>query len=116
MIVNFAALLSLVPRYGYVGAGLASLATAIAGFLHALIASWRVYPMPLPFWDIAKILAAVVAMAAVLEPLVSLRGMAALCLQIAAGGAVYGAVIFALNILNLRHAALAMRLSRRVRS
>ena len=55
------------------------------------------------------------AMAVVLEPLVSQRGMAALCLQIVAGGAIYGAVILALNILNLRHAALAMLLSRRVR-
>ena len=55
MIVNFAALLLLVPRYGYLGAGLASLATAMAGFLHALIASSRVYPMPIPFWNIAKI-------------------------------------------------------------
>jgi O-antigen/teichoic acid export membrane protein len=115
MTVNFAALLLLVPRYHYLGAGLASLATAIAGFLHALIASRRVYPMPLPFWDVAKILASVVAMTAVLGPLVSLRGMAALCLQIAAGGTAYAAVFFALNILNLRHAALAMLLSRRVR-
>lgn len=100
--VNLAALLALIPRFGYLGAGVASFGTAAAGLLYAWFASRRVYRMPFPSRDVAKLLLATLAMAIVLELLDDLRGAAALCVQIAAGGLAYAGAAVALDLLSLR--------------
>lgn len=102
-VVNVAALFLLVPRYGYRGAGAASLATAAAGIAYALIASRRVYRIPFPTREIAKVLSATLAMAMVLKLLEPFRGPVALGAQIGVGAGTYGAAVFALNLLKLRH-------------
>ena len=109
-VVNIATLVLLVPRYGYMGAGLASLVTAIVGFAHALVASRRVYRIPFPAREIAKVLAAVLAMVLVLAPLASFRGVAALFAQTGIGLAVYVIAAFALNLLNVRHLSASLLL------
>jgi O-antigen/teichoic acid export membrane protein len=113
MVVNLAALLCLVPRYGYMGAGFAALVTAIAGLAHALLVARRVYRLPFPRRELAKVLAAAMTMALVLSALLRFRGTAALALQIAIGFGVYAAIVYALNLLNMRAAMAGLLPNRR---
>jgi hypothetical protein len=80
--------------------------TAAAGLLHAIIASRRVYPMPFPKQEIAKILVADLAMALALSGIVQFSGVAALCAQVAIGMLVYLIAAVSLNLLNLRQTAM----------
>jgi O-antigen/teichoic acid export membrane protein len=109
--VDIAVLFLLVPRYGYMGAGLAGLVTAIVGLVHAIVASRRIYRLPFPAREIAKVLAAVFAMGLAIAPLASFTGAAALLIQTGSGCAVYVVAAFALNLLDVRHrsASLFMR-------
>jgi O-antigen/teichoic acid export membrane protein len=107
-VVSLAALLLLVPNYGYMGAGFAAVLTAVAGFAHAVVASRRVYRLPLPMRDTAKVVAAVLAMALVLGCVSNGRGAPALCGQIGLGFLTYSAALWSLNLLNLRQATRGM--------
>jgi O-antigen/teichoic acid export membrane protein len=100
--VNLIALALLVPRFSYLGAGTALILTEATGLTHAVLAARRVYRMPFPRREAAKVLAAVLAMAAALLPVVDARGGLALAGQIVWGAVVYAAVLWALNLLNLR--------------
>ena len=112
--VNLATLLLLVPLYGYLGAGIANLATAAAGLAHASTAARRIYAVPLPVREIAKILLAAALMTAGIEGLPRATGAAGLILEILAGAAIYGAAAAMVNLLDLRRAAMAL-LFRRMR-
>jgi O-antigen/teichoic acid export membrane protein len=113
VIVNLATLILLVPRFGYLGAGAATLATAASGLTHAVIVSRRIYAMPFPSKELGKIILAVLAMALALSDTTQYRGVAALVTQIGIGGLTYGATALALNLLNLREAGWAL-LARRI--
>jgi O-antigen/teichoic acid export membrane protein len=106
--VNLVALVLLVPRYGYMGAGAAGLLTAVVGFVHAMLVSRRVYRLPFPLQDSAKIVAAALTMALALALLGHLTGAAALCLQISVGLATYLVALCFLNLLNIREVARLM--------
>lgn len=105
--VNIAALLLLVPHYGYMGAGAACLLTACAGLAHALLASRRVYRIPFPTGELGKVVAAALAMSVALFSVAQLRGVTALLAQIGIGILVYAAAAYGLNLLNVRRAATA---------
>jgi O-antigen/teichoic acid export membrane protein len=107
-VINLAALLTLVPHYGYMGAGFASLATGVAGLVYALIASRHVYRIPFPVREIAKVVIAASIMALALCFVDGLRGGAALCLQIGIGAATYIGASLTLNLLNLREPAASL--------
>lgn len=112
-IVNIAALLLLVPHYGYMGAGAACLLTAVVGLVHALVASRRVYRIPFPMREVGKVMAAALAMSLALGLVAQFRGAAALLGQIGGGLFVYGIVACGLNLLNVRHSAVTMLVRRR---
>ncbi len=103
--VNLVALGLLVPRFGYMGAGAAVVLTEFTGLAHALIAARRVYRLPFPLRETAKVAAAVLAMAVALVPFAHLSGRAVLSGQICLGVAVYAVALWSLNLLNLRQAA-----------
>jgi O-antigen/teichoic acid export membrane protein len=102
--VNLVALVLLIPRFGYMGAGTAVAMTELVGLAHALLAARCVYPMPFPLRDTAKVVAAVLAMAVALVPFAHLSGPAALSGQISLGLTVYALALWCLNLLNLRRA------------
>jgi O-antigen/teichoic acid export membrane protein len=106
-IVNILSLFALVPLFGYEGAALAALLTALATALCAAVAAYRFFPLPVPLWELAKIGVALVAMAGVLQPMLSLRGPLSLALEILGAATAYGTVLLALNIANLRGLLLA---------
>jgi O-antigen/teichoic acid export membrane protein len=103
--LNIVALVSLIPLYGYMGAGAAVLLTQLSGLTHAVLASRCVYRMPFPRRDAAKVAVAVLAMAVALMPFARLKGVAILSGQITLGLAVYIAALWSLNLLNLRQSA-----------
>jgi O-antigen/teichoic acid export membrane protein len=114
--VSIAGLLLLIPRYGILGAAVANLGTALATFIYAIVASRFVQLLPLPLHDIAKLGLATIAMAAVIQPIASWQGGAALALQVAVGAASYALALVALNLMNLRRIlgdAVLLRLSAR---
>lgn len=100
--VSLAALFGLVPRYGHLGAGAASLVTAAAGLGYAVHLSRRVYKLPFPWRDAVKIALAVAFMAVALSWLRDFRGLPALLGQISLGGLVYLAAVFVLNPVGVR--------------
>jgi O-antigen/teichoic acid export membrane protein len=100
--VNLLALVLLVPRFGYMGAGVALILTEATGLAHAILAARRVYRMPFPRREAAKVLAAVVVMAAALLPVAHARGGVALSGEILWGAAIYTGTLWSLNLLNLR--------------
>jgi O-antigen/teichoic acid export membrane protein len=107
-LVSLAALIGLVPRYGHLGAGAASLVTAAAGLGYAVHLSRRVYTLPFPWKDAGKVALAVAFMAAALFWLRDLRGLPALLGQISFGGLVYLGAVFVLNPVDVRSKAAAM--------
>lgn len=104
---NIGALLLLVPLYGYIGAGVASVVTAAVGLAHALIASRRVYRLPFPALEAMKVIVAVIAMGLALMPVLQLRGSPGLVVQVGIGTLTYVAAVFSLNILDLRRVAMS---------
>jgi len=108
--VNLAGLLLLVPRYGYRGAGAAVVLTECAGLVHGLLAARRVYRLPFPARDAAKLAAATLIMALALMPFTRFSGMAAVAGQVLLGLVVYAAGLWSLNLLNLRRTTTSMLL------
>jgi O-antigen/teichoic acid export membrane protein len=103
--VNMIALVSLIPPYGYMGAGVAVLLTQLWGLTHAVLASRCVYRMPFPRREAAKVAVSVLAMAVALVPFARLNGVAILSGQVTLGLAVYITALWSLNLLNLRQSA-----------
>ncbi|HUJ99441.1 MAG TPA: polysaccharide biosynthesis C-terminal domain-containing protein [Stellaceae bacterium] len=100
--VNLVALILLVPRYGYIGAGAAVAVTEFCGLGHALLAAHRVYRLPFPRREAAKVATAVLMMAGALVPFAHFGGGVALLGQVSLGLAVYAVALWSLNLLNLR--------------
>jgi O-antigen/teichoic acid export membrane protein len=103
----------LIPRYGPVGGAIAVTIAMAVSCIHASLAGRLAYPVPLPLAFAARVLAACVFMG-LLVSAVPGKGTLAFAAQVVVGVAAYGAAAFALNLLDLRSAALSF-IARRVR-
>jgi O-antigen/teichoic acid export membrane protein len=92
----------LIPTYGYVGAGVASVITAGLSLLIGVFAARYCYPMPFPIRDILKIAAASALMAIILELQRANSGTISIIIQVASGSLGFLAALVALNLLDLR--------------
>ena len=102
-----------IPLFGLLGA---AYATVVAYGL-ALYLSWllgrRIFPLPLPFDQIAKIVMATLGMVVALWIVMEQRGGWALFQQVFCGGLVYGMLLLALNVADcqsyVKHAVVRLR-------
>jgi len=92
----------LIPWKGELGAAIGSCIALAAGFVVAVIASRRVYKLPLPFKETAKVAAATAIMYAALQTVSDFRGVGVLLAQITIGSLVYLAAIAAMDVLHAR--------------
>ena len=112
-IVNVGLNMWWIPLFGLSGA---AYATVVAYGL-ALYLSWllgrRIFPLPLPFDQIAKIVVATLGMVVALWVVMEQRGGWALFQQVFLGGLVYSLLILALNVAGcrgyIRHAVARLR-------
>jgi O-antigen/teichoic acid export membrane protein len=108
----------LIPPLGELGAAIGSCTALLVGLFLGAVVSRRVFRLPLPFTDTAKVLASTAIMVLCLSGLSRFSGPVALVLQIAVGVAAYAGAVVAFNVLGLRPMA-AMGLAgmdRRIRS
>jgi O-antigen/teichoic acid export membrane protein len=92
----------LVPRLGILGAAYASVLSYTVSLLLTWLLTLRVFPMPIPWGDTARITAAVMAMALTLTALPQLSPVQSLAAKAFCGTAVYAAALVALNVHGLR--------------
>lgn len=94
--------LVLIPRFGLVGASIAS----VTSYFVSLTVNWyitgKVFPLPLPVKDTIKIVASTLAMMLILLALRQFNGIIFLIIQIGSGAIIYTGMIFALNVMNSR--------------
>jgi len=109
--VNLLLELALIPRFGAVGVAIANLIAGALGLGLAAFAARSVMAMPVPWRDAAKVAAAVAAMALFLWPFYGRGDLLALLAAVIGGAAVYGAVLLALDAMDLR-AAVKRRFAR----
>lgn len=100
--INTALNLLLIPNMGMLGAAYATLIAYALGLLMSWFSGRRVFALPLPVANIAKVVVAVFGMALALLPLRNWVGAVPLALQIFTGAVVYGAILFALNFAGIR--------------
>ena len=110
-LVNILGNLVLIPRFGYLGAGMAATLAAIVALLHSIIAGRAVYSLPWPGRDTAKIILGCGVMAAVLAVLPGGVAASSLVLHIAAGATVYAVTLALTGVVDM--AALLAGLRRR---
>ncbi|MBS0559424.1 MAG: lipopolysaccharide biosynthesis protein [Proteobacteria bacterium] len=91
----------LIPKYGPVGAAIATTVAMSTGCVHAYIAGKAAFPVPLPYSGTARVAIACAAMSVVVLVIPS-HGTIGLFLQAGIGALVYGAVAFALNVVGAR--------------
>jgi O-antigen/teichoic acid export membrane protein len=101
-IVNIALNVALIPLLGINGAALASLLAYVVSIGLTVIIGRRHFVVPLPARASLPVLIAAAAMAALLLPLRHRAGAAAVAAQIIGGAALYGALLVAMNFLDLR--------------
>ena len=101
-VVNFGLDLVLIPRLGGVGVAVANLIAGAIGVVAAAWAARKVMPMPINWRDAAKTGIAALAMAGFLWPFYGRPGVLALVVAVIGGAAVYGAVLLALDAMELR--------------
>jgi O-antigen/teichoic acid export membrane protein len=121
-IANLAADLILIPRYGALGAAQAGIIAGVVGLVHGTLAARTLVVLPFPRAEIAKILAASLAMAVFLwpfrgasafimthydKPWSIVLGVGILLVQVGGGAAVFGLCAIGLNVMNLRPVARA---------
>ena len=100
-VVNVVLNLIAIPRFGIVGAAVASvIAYAVSIVLTAALGR-KYLILPFPVRDCARVLLASVVMSLLLMPLRGYHSPLALAGQITAGGALYGMVLIASNFLGL---------------
>src|SRR6266446_842198 len=92
----------LIPWKGELGAAIGSCIALSAGFVVAVIASRKVYKLPLPMKEIAKVAAGAAIMYLALQPVAGFRGAGALLLQLTIGSLVYLIAIVELDVLRSR--------------
>jgi O-antigen/teichoic acid export membrane protein len=107
--------LALIPRYGVLGAAIAAVLSRTLALALSIVLIRRIFPLPLPLANVAKILAACGVLWLVLLPTLDHRGWAILIGQIAAGASAYGLAAFALDIGGVRQ-SLRPVIGRRLRS
>jgi O-antigen/teichoic acid export membrane protein len=109
-IVLFAAVVNLglnyvaIPLWGISGAAGASV---VAYVISIALTAWlgrRHFVLPFPVTGAVQVLLSAAAMAALLLPFRGATGMLAVGVQVAAGAAVYGTLLVAVNFLGLRDA------------
>jgi O-antigen/teichoic acid export membrane protein len=92
----------LIPWKAELGAAIGSCIALGAGFVVAVIASRRVYKLPLPIKETIKVMIASALMYFALQTVADSRGMGALLVQLAIGSLVYLTSIVALDVLHSR--------------
>jgi O-antigen/teichoic acid export membrane protein len=92
----------LIPWKAELGAAIGSCIALAAGFVVAVIASRRVYKLPLPVKETAKVVIGTAIMYFALRTVADSRGVGALLAQLAIGSLVYLASIVALDVLHSR--------------
>jgi O-antigen/teichoic acid export membrane protein len=92
----------LIPWKAELGAAIGSCIALGAGFVVAVIASRRVYKLPLPFKQTAKVVLASALMYSALQTVADSRGVGALFVQLTIGSLVYLTSIVALDVLHSR--------------
>jgi O-antigen/teichoic acid export membrane protein len=95
--------LVLIPRYGPVGAAMASTVAMGIACVHAVIAGKAAFPLPIPVSGCVRVALACAVMAAVVLCIPE-RGVGWFIAQVFAGGASYAAAALALDVLGLRRA------------
>ncbi|HYD04666.1 MAG TPA: polysaccharide biosynthesis C-terminal domain-containing protein, partial [Reyranella sp.] len=94
--------LALIPRFGAVGVAMANLIAGAAGLGLAAWAARSVMTMPIAWRDAAKTGIAVAAMALFLWPFYGRGDLLSLAAAVIGGAAIYGAVLLALDAMDLR--------------
>jgi O-antigen/teichoic acid export membrane protein len=100
--INLVLDIVLIPHFGAVGVAIANLISGAIGMTYAAWAARAVMPMPIVWRDAAKTAIAVLAMAVFLWPFFGRGELWALAVAIIGGAAVYGAVLLALDAMDLR--------------
>jgi O-antigen/teichoic acid export membrane protein len=100
--INLVLDIVLIPHFGAVGVAIANLISGAIGMTYAAWAARAVMPMPIVWRDAAKTAIAVLAMALFLWPFFGRGELWALAVAIIGGAAVYGAVLLALDAMDLR--------------
>jgi O-antigen/teichoic acid export membrane protein len=101
-VTNFLLNLVLIPQFGAVGVAMANLTSGAVGLAVAFWAARSVMAMPIAWRDAAKTAIAVLAMAVFLWPFYGRDDLWSLFAAVIGGGAVYGAVLLALDAMDLR--------------
>jgi O-antigen/teichoic acid export membrane protein len=113
IVFNVAVSYLLISTFGVVGGAWGRLATAIFGFLGALLLTRWAFPIPLPLARFARIVVAGLVTAIVVRALDSLLAVSppvALAVLIPTGIVTYAAMCWSLNVLGIRdHALPALR-------
>lgn len=99
---NLSANLYLIPKYGYMGAVYANVASYLVLLTLSISVGRRAFPIKFPFKPALQIAAAVGAMALVLSMVPFPDGFLGLATKVATGGAVYTAGIWVLNVMDAR--------------
>src|SRR5262249_34871233 len=102
--VNLVLDVALIPRLGAEGVAIANLVSGATGMAFAFRAARAVMPMPVAWRGAAKIAAATLAMALFLWPFYGRDDLVSLAVAVIGGGAIYGAVLLALDAMELRSA------------
>jgi O-antigen/teichoic acid export membrane protein len=110
-VLNIAANIILIPRYGIAGAGFAALFSNLAGLAVSFLLARRVFPLGFPLAETAKIAVGCAVMAAVLLPTRGQEGLAMLVAQVGLGAAAYGLVLLVLDVNGLRRRVLPAALA-----
>ena len=109
IVFNVVASYVLVEHLGVVGGAWSRLATAIFGFLGALVLTRWAFPAPLPAARLARVLVAGLTMAVVvqfIDSVLNVSAPAALAILIPSGVATYAAMCWLQNVAHLRDRAL----------
>ena len=106
--VNFGLNLWWIPRLGLIGAAYATVVAYAVALSISLFLGRRLFSMPFPTKEAAKVVLAAVGMAVVLWLLRDFRGIGALAVQITFGVVVYGTLILGFNVAYARTKAINM--------
>lgn len=113
-VANIALNLVLIPRFGVVGAAMATAVSFGVGLIGTLLIGRRVVPLPLPWDSLTRCGVACAVMAVAVISLPSIGGLAELVLDASVGAIVYGVVAILLNAAQVRD--LGQRLIGRLRA
>jgi O-antigen/teichoic acid export membrane protein len=102
MAINVGLDVWLIPRLAELGAAIGSFCALMTSGVVASIYSRRVFRLPVPVADSAKVLASSAAMFLIVQRVAGWSGAWALAGQIGLGASVYALLILALNVMNVR--------------